>query len=297
MQVLPDFSAVITVYNKEKYIGELLKACLNLVEICDHIKSIVIIDDCSTDSSWQVVSDFIENCESSLASRFLLERLPVNSGPQQARIKGAELAKSEWMILVDGDDLIYPSSVANTCDYILENDSNLKNIVVVYGITKAIAHDVSFDKLMQLPYNDNAIEYSVYCSFFTMLNKKRPAYLGTFIRYHYVYEMRGNLDWGEDSLFYFRLFQHGMFLRLRIEIAVWRRSLPEGSRGDHSRTSFYPRLALIMELFKIPVYKNTKSLSRSFESIIVRVLLLIRILILGYFKARIQDYRPQIHIR
>ena len=210
MQVRPDFSVVTTVYNKEKYIGELLKACLNLVEICDHIKSIVIIDDCSTDSSWQVVSDFIESCESSLASRFLLERLPVNSGPQQARIKGAELATSEWIISVDGDDLIFPSSVANVCNYILENDSNLKNTVVVYGSTHVIAHDVSFDKLMQLPYKDNITGAYFYHSFFTIASDKRPIFLGTFIRRHYIYEMRGNLTWGEDTLFYFRLLQHGM---------------------------------------------------------------------------------------
>ena len=268
----PDFSVVITVYNKEKYIGELLKGCLNLVEICEHIKSIVIIDDCSTDSSWDVVSDFIENCESNLASRFRAERLAVNSGPQQARMKGGELAKSEWIISVDGDDMIYPSSVARICDYILENDSNLEHISLVYGNTFRILHNVSFEQIMQFPHKKNINSSYAHRNFFSLYRNDRPTMSGSFVRRRYLHEMNNNLITGEETLFFFRLMQYSQFLKLDIDVTAYRRHLPEGSRGSNQRMCLRPRLAVVTELFRVNVYKKTKSLSRLLEATVVRVL-------------------------
>ena len=270
METSPTFSIVTTVYNKENYIRELLKAYLNLLEICDHIKSIVIIDDCSTDSSSHVISNFIENCESNLASRFIVSKLDINSGPQLARIKGADLAQSEWIILVDADDLIYPYSVKKVCDHIVENNSNLKHISLVYGNCPETGNTVMFEHIKDMPHKNNIGSVHI-CTDFKYAIWQHPLMSGIFLKCQYAHMMDNTLNRAaEDILFFFELLQYSSFLYLDIDVALWRRGLPEGSRSDAHTKSV--RIELIKKLFGVNVYKNTKSLRRTFNATKVRVI-------------------------
>ena len=278
MENRPVFSVVITVFNKENYIRELLKACLNLVEICAHVKSIVIIDDCSTDSSLHVISDFIENCESSLASRFIVNKLAVNSGPQLARIKGIDLAESEWIILIDGDDLIYPYSVSKVCDYIVENSSNIKHIALVYGNCPVAKGTVTLEHIKDSIHKNDIGNISINSRFkYAVSTGKNPLMSGLFLRRQYAHMMKNNMNnAAEDILFLFVLLQYSPFLHLDIDIGVWRRNTPEGSRSD--RHGMRVRIRFMRELFRVKVYKNTKSLRRTFEATVVRIWLLAKLL-------------------
>ena len=264
-QVHNYFSVIIPLYNKEDYVGELLKACLKLVQICDHVKSVIIIDDCSADSSLNVVSNFIENCESNLASRFVVHKMDVNSGPQLARIKGAELAQSEWIMLVDADDLIYPYSVAKVWDYIMGSNSHLKDIGLIYGNCPRTEITTKFNDIKDAPHK-KLLNIRLMKSYtYVFRSGYDPLMSGLFIRCKYVHLMNNMLSNGEDILFFFELFQYTQFLYLDIDIALYRlQNLHRSTGGINAR------IILCKSLFRVKIYKNTGSLHRTFEATIVR---------------------------
>ncbi|MGE5943654.1 MAG: glycosyltransferase family 2 protein, partial [Flavobacteriales bacterium] len=91
---MPFFSVVIPLYNKEKYIEDTLNSVLNQ-SFQDF--EIIIVDDGSTDDSYKV------------ASRFQSEKIKLlkqdNQGVSIARNKGIDYATSNYIALLDADDL------------------------------------------------------------------------------------------------------------------------------------------------------------------------------------------------
>jgi glycosyltransferase involved in cell wall biosynthesis len=75
------------------------------------VYEILIIDDCSTDNTKQVVSDIQRN--SSLV-KYISHS--INKGAQAARNTGAKAAKGEWIIFLDSDDYLLPLSIQSRLD-------------------------------------------------------------------------------------------------------------------------------------------------------------------------------------
>ena len=71
----------------------------------------IIIDDCSTDKSKQIVKQYIERDK-----RIRLIALNENSGAAVARNKGIEVSSGRFIAFLDGDDLWEPNKLekANT---------------------------------------------------------------------------------------------------------------------------------------------------------------------------------------
>lgn len=64
---------------------------------------IIVVDDCSTDNSFQVVSALAEK-----HPQIKLFRQAVNGGPGKARNTGLRLAETEWVAGLDSDDFLLP---------------------------------------------------------------------------------------------------------------------------------------------------------------------------------------------
>lgn len=64
---------------------------------------IIVVDDCSTDNSFQVVSALAEK-----HPQIRLFRQAVNGGPGKARNTGLRLAETEWVAGLDSDDFLLP---------------------------------------------------------------------------------------------------------------------------------------------------------------------------------------------
>ena len=91
------------VYNAEKY----LRQCLDSLKVqtladCQFI----CIDDCSTDSSVEIIKEYV-----AFDSRFHLLRTPVNSGQAVARNLGLQFAKGEYIAMLDADDWFAPDTL------------------------------------------------------------------------------------------------------------------------------------------------------------------------------------------
>jgi succinoglycan biosynthesis protein ExoO len=95
---MSDISIVITAYNIERYIERAVSSALaqKYVDV-----EIIIVDDCSTDNTWSLVSTMTH-------PRIRAIRLERNGGPSAARNAGFAAATTPWIAVLDGDDALEP---------------------------------------------------------------------------------------------------------------------------------------------------------------------------------------------
>lgn len=96
-------SIVTSVYNVEKYIEKAIQSILT--QTYSDIE-LIIVDDCSTDSSMQIVSQFTD-------PRIKVFRHTENKGAGFARKLGIENATGDYVITIDADDWIEPQFLEN----------------------------------------------------------------------------------------------------------------------------------------------------------------------------------------
>ena len=98
----PFFSVVIPLYNKENHIYNTIKSVLN-----QSFKDfeIIIVNDGSTDKSIDVISTIVDNRIEIIDKK--------NEGASKARNIGIQNAKSDYVALLDADDIWYPNHLQN----------------------------------------------------------------------------------------------------------------------------------------------------------------------------------------
>lgn len=139
----PKFSIIIPNYNK----GTLIKNCLNSVfkqTINRDEYEVIVIDDGSTDNSLEVIKDFDVI---SLKSNRL--------GAGGARNKGLDIAKGEYVILLDSDDFF----ASNTVLAKLKENLNGEDIVFVRYVEDKLG-----EKRIIQEDEDNTLEELIYKS-------------------------------------------------------------------------------------------------------------------------------------
>ncbi len=90
-------SVIIPVYNAERYIKHTLDSVIQQ-DYPD--KEVIIVDDCSTDKSSEIIKDYMNRC-----SYIRYYRLDKNSGVAMARNTGIKLAKGRFIAFIDSDDV------------------------------------------------------------------------------------------------------------------------------------------------------------------------------------------------
>jgi len=91
------FSIVIACYNQEGFVREAVESALSQ----EHpSKEIIVVDDGSRDGTADVLNTF--------GASIILARLPINCGADAARNHGASLASGEYLVFLDGDDVLMP---------------------------------------------------------------------------------------------------------------------------------------------------------------------------------------------
>ncbi|MDO4450197.1 MAG: glycosyltransferase family 2 protein [Moraxella sp.] len=82
----------------------------------DNLGGIYLIDDGSTDDTWQVIVDL----QNTYPTQIHAERLPTNKGVATARNFGAMLAKSDYVAFLDADDT-YQREALQACAMVFAN--------------------------------------------------------------------------------------------------------------------------------------------------------------------------------
>lgn len=110
-------SIITPLYNSAKFIAEAIQSVLaqTFTEW-----EIIIVDDCSTDNSVEIVDNY-----QSIDSRIKLIRLETNSGPAIARNRAIEEAKGRYIAFLDSDDTWLPQKLEKQISFMKENKSVL----------------------------------------------------------------------------------------------------------------------------------------------------------------------------
>ena len=106
-------SVIITCYNLEKYIARAINSCLNQT-FPDDLYEIIVVDDCSSDKSWDLITGFGPMIGSI--------KLDKNMGVAFASNAGIKAAKGEYIVRVDGDDFINKLFLSTMSEILEWND-------------------------------------------------------------------------------------------------------------------------------------------------------------------------------
>ena len=104
-------SVIIPLFNAERYIGECLDSLL-----AQRLKDfeVIIVDDCSTDSSLDIADSYLER----FGGRLKIISLPLNTGNASVpRNEGLRFSRGEYVFFMDDDDLLLDKALETLYDY------------------------------------------------------------------------------------------------------------------------------------------------------------------------------------
>lgn len=117
----PAVSVIIPLYNAEKYIGECLDS---LIAQTFQNFEVIVVDDCSTDSSPAIVESYAEKFDGRLT---FIRRKKNFGGAAMSRNMGISFARGEYIQLLDNDDFLTKTALKEL--YTLAKDNKAE---VVY---------------------------------------------------------------------------------------------------------------------------------------------------------------------
>jgi glycosyltransferase involved in cell wall biosynthesis len=93
----PFFTVITVTYNSSQFVRDAIESVLAST-FTDF--ELIIGDDCSTDNTWEIINEYDD-------SRIVKYRNETNLREYPNRNKALNLARGEWVIFIDGDDLIF----------------------------------------------------------------------------------------------------------------------------------------------------------------------------------------------
>ena len=112
-------SIIIPIYNAEKYLEETIKSALN--QTYPDIE-VIAVNDGSTDNSLQILEKFTNKIKIISTE---------DKGKAYAFNQGLKFASGEWIKVLDGDDVLYPTAIEDLIDE--SKKITNKNKVILYG--------------------------------------------------------------------------------------------------------------------------------------------------------------------
>ncbi len=118
----PTVTVIMAAYNAAAMIGTALSSLLN--QTWPHLE-IIVVDDGSTDSTAEVVEDYLRN--HSRGCQLQLIRCDINSGPYVARNMALKKAQGEFVTCHDADDWSHPQKIERQVLHLLHHQQVIGN--------------------------------------------------------------------------------------------------------------------------------------------------------------------------
>ncbi len=144
----PLVSIVVITYNSSDFILETLESAK--AQTYKNLE-LIISDDCSKDNTIKICRDCLKKNKKRFMNTELLESL-VNTGISANCNRGFYAANGEWLKLIAGDDILFPSAIEDLKSFIRTN-KNGEDLNFLYGGCQFIL-DGKLDKEMQIPAPD-----------------------------------------------------------------------------------------------------------------------------------------------
>lgn len=190
-------SVIIPVYNQQS----LIVKCLDSIPKRDDIE-IIVINDGSTDNSLKE----IKNYKNFIYGPLIIETYDKNRGVSYARNRGLDIAKGEYICMIDSDDYIFPDEFNKIIEHHLlgkdiifynmeDNNKNIyeanrRNYSQKYGMFKFTRKDFIGDTRFK-----EGMQYAEDKEFYLrLLNKQPRMHFTNKVMYHYNYPRKGSLS-------------------------------------------------------------------------------------------------------
>jgi glycosyltransferase involved in cell wall biosynthesis len=118
----PRFSVVTVTYNSSRFVRQTIESILSQ-SFTDF--EYLISDDCSTDNTWDIIKEYKD-------SRIKAWKNEYNLGEYANRNKTLFEAKGEYIIWIDGDDILYSHALEILNKFILQNPTSSVIIMLPY---------------------------------------------------------------------------------------------------------------------------------------------------------------------
>ena len=194
-------SVIVPVFNQEPYICDTLNSIINQ-NFEDY--EIIVIDDGSNDRSLELIHETLD--ASDIPNTVIHQK---NHGVGYSRNKGIDNASGEYIVFVDGDDIILPNHLKNLYnpdyDFSLVQMQKVENTIKSKAFTynEKLSNPKEFIKkelLMEIPFH------------FAQMSYKRDLIIKNNIRF------QENVIYGEDIYFALKALIHGQFIHITNEV-------------------------------------------------------------------------------
>ncbi|EGJ3606263.1 glycosyltransferase, partial [Campylobacter jejuni] len=149
---LPLVSIVMPCYNRQEYIVDAIESILN--QTYSNFE-FIIIDDCSTDNTYEIVKKYAENDK-----RIIVLKNEKNQGIVYALNRGFSIAKGKYIARMDDDDISLPNRLEKQVEYM---EANL-NITVLGSFIEVF--NEKFEKCYSWVCEDDPEILSILINFF-----------------------------------------------------------------------------------------------------------------------------------
>lgn len=136
-------SVIIPLYNAEKYIGE----CLDRL-LAQTFKDfeVIVLDDCSTDSSPAIVESYAPKFD----GRLILLHTKKNSGSgTEPRNLGLNYAHGEYVYFMDNDDAVTPTAFEELYSLAKKCDADVVHCEKFYGVPDKLWNNAEYRRQMK----------------------------------------------------------------------------------------------------------------------------------------------------
>ena len=143
----PKITFIATVFNKEKYLTQLIVSIQN--QMLEEFE-IIFIDDCSSDKSIKIINKFLK-----IDKRIKLIKNKKNKGTLYSRSQGALHSKGEYVIFIDSDDLILQKGLFNSYNYIKLNNLSMVQFNAIFKRKESLSLSIryyKYRKIIRQPY-------------------------------------------------------------------------------------------------------------------------------------------------
>lgn len=152
----PTVSVLVTLYNYAAYIRQCLDSvAASQTEGLPSGFEVVVINDCSTDNSAQIVRNYLEHTDTPIC----LVNKQFNTGLADARNLGLRLARAPYVFILDADNWIHPNCLTTLYQAIQTSDR-----AAAYGMIQRFAPDQS-EELGLLSYQDWDVHELIRCPY------------------------------------------------------------------------------------------------------------------------------------
>lgn len=232
----PFVSVVMPSYNAEKYISEAIQSVI--AQTYENWE-LLIIDDCSTDSTANIVKQF-----SDVDSRITLYSNPKNMGVALTRNKGMNLAKGSWIALLDSDDVWHKDKLEK--QLVAAENTGADIIYCSYSLMdKNGEHLSDFIVPERTSYDDMLRKNVIGCSTVFM---RSPI----LIHHHFSTE-----HYHEDYVLWLELLKSGYIAAASTDVLVDYR-IVDGSRSNDKLKSARNRWLIYREIEKLSLGKSVR---------------------------------------